>query len=421
MKGRSFKRTSMKIANSSLSNDRRTFRTWLAEKLSRVTSTGELIPEIDGLRFIAITTVVLHHMMSILLPTSGRTGRINTTAEWFGAAEQFSPLLKLGYAGHFGVNLFFAISGFILALPFARKLFAGLPPPNLKSYYLRRVTRIEPPYAICMTIFFVYMVIDKHDFAQLLPHFLASLLYSHNLVYGQHSLVNVVTWSLEIEIQFYVLVPVLVKIFALRRAIARRMLLIGLILFGGWLSQNVIYPSGSERLALSLPNFFAYFLVGFLLADLYLTGWLRETRRWRFDLLTIGGGGALFLVLTRYGQFYNLLPALIGLFYLGFFRGRLSNLLVTRRWIVITGGMCYTFYLYHIPIISELTWNIRRLFVGGPHFELDFALQCLVVLPIVFALCSLWFVLTEKPFMRWSLSPKPAPRIESRPDAELTR
>lgn len=412
----------MKIANSSLSGDRRSFRDWLAEKLSRVTSTGELIPEIDGLRFIAIVTVMLHHMMSILLPASGRTGRINTTAEWFGAAHQFSPLLKLGYTGHFGVNLFFAISGFILALPFARKRFAGLPPPNLKSYYLRRVTRIEPPYAICLTIFFVYLVIDNNDLSRFLPHYLASLFYSHNLVYGQHSLINVVTWSLEIEIQFYVLVPVLVKIFALRHTIARRLLLIGLVLLGGWLSQNVIYPSGSERLALSLLNFFAYFLVGFLLADLYLTGWLRETRRWAFDLVTIGAGGALLLVLTRFGQFYNLLPALIGLFYVGFFRGRLSNLLITRRWVVITGGMCYTFYLYHIPIISELSWNIRNLFSGAHPFEIDFALQCLLVLPVVFALCSLWFVLTEKPFMRWSLSPKPAPApvIEPQQDAKLT-
>ncbi|MFN0087522.1 MAG: acyltransferase family protein [Blastocatellia bacterium] len=399
----------MKIANSSFFTDSRSFPDWLAEKLSRVTSTGELIPEIDGLRFIAIVTVIVHHMMSILLPTSGRTGRIHTTAEWFAAADQFSPILKAGYAGHFGVNLFFAISGFILALPFARKLFADLPPPNLKSYYLRRVTRIEPPYAICLTIFFLYLAIAQNDVSRYLPHFLASLFYSHNLVYGQHSAINVVTWSLEIEIQFYLLVPLLVKIFALRRKIARRLLLMGLVLLGGWLSQHVIYPSGSDRLALSLFNFFAYFLVGFLLADLYLTGWLREARRWSYDLVTIGAGSALFLVLTRFGQFYNLLPALIGLFYLGFFRGRLSNLLVTRRWIVITGGMCYTFYLYHIPLISELSWMIRNLFSGAHRLEIDFAVQCLIVLPVVFTLCGFWFALTEKPFMRWSLSPKPLP------------
>ncbi len=413
----------MKIANSSSSTARRSFqagRDWLAEKLSRVTSTGELIPEIDGLRFIAIVTVVLHHMMSILLPASGRTGSVNMTFEWFAAAERFSPLLYLGYAGHFGVNLFFTISGFILALPFARKQFAGLPPPSLKSYYLRRVTRIEPPYVICLTIFFLYLVVKHDDLSRFLPHFIASLFYSHNLAYGEHSRINVVTWSLEIEIQFYVLVPLLVKLFALRHAPARRLLLAGLVLFGGWLSQHVIYPTGSGRLALSLPNFFAYFLAGFLLADLYLTGFLRGPRTLAWDLVTLAGGGGLLLVLTRYGQYYYSLPALIGIFYLGFFRGRLSNLLVTRRWIVITGGMCYTFYLYHIPIISELSWNVRDLFSSGHRFEFDFLLQCGIVLPAVFALCSLWFVLTEKPFMRWSLSPKPAPAAEPRANAETT-
>src|SRR5262249_10274230 len=132
----------------------RSFSIWLAEKLSRVTSSGELIPEIDGLRFFAISIVILHHSMSILLPASSRTGSLHTPADWFAAGNQYSWLVDISYCGHFGVNLFFAISGFILALPFARKLLSGLPAPGWKSYYLRRVTRIEPPYAICITSFF---------------------------------------------------------------------------------------------------------------------------------------------------------------------------------------------------------------------------------------------------------------------------
>jgi peptidoglycan/LPS O-acetylase OafA/YrhL len=391
----------------SRSNRLRAFADGLAERLSRVTSSGELIPEIDGLRFIAISTVILHHSMSILLPASHRTGQIHTQAEWLAAGEHFSWLVGLAYTGHFGVNLFFAISGFILALPFARKLLSGLPAPNWKNYYLRRVTRIEPPYVICLLIFFSYFALAQGRGAELFPNLLASLFYSHGLVFGQHSLVNAVTWSLEIEIQFYVLVPLLVGVFRLKHRTARRALLLALIALGGWMSQYVIYPSGSARLALSLANFFHYFLIGFLLADLYLGGWLREEKRWGFDLLAVGAGAAIALVLTSQGWLYFSLPLLILLLYVGCFRGRLSNAFVNARWIAITGGMCYTFYLYHVPIVSELSWNVNRLFSGTRPILADYLIQCLIVFPVIFALCSLWFVLTEKPFMKWSLSSKP--------------
>ncbi|MGH9843410.1 MAG: acyltransferase family protein, partial [Blastocatellia bacterium] len=315
------------------------------------------------------------------------------------------------YTGHFGVNLFFAISGFILALPFARKLLNGLPSQDWKSYYLRRVTRIEPPYVICLLIFFSFLAYAKGRGAELFPNLLASLFYSHGLVFGQYSLVNAVTWSLEIEIQFYLLVPVLVGIFRLKSRPARRALLIALIALGGWMSQHVIYPSGSARLALSLANFFHYFLVGFLLADLYLSGWLRKEKRLVFDLLTVAAGAAITLVLARFGQYYHLLPLLVLLLYVGFFRGKLSNAFINLRWIVITGGMCYTFYLYHVPIVSEVSWNVNQFFSTSRPIVADYLIQILIVCPVVFALCSLWFVLTEKPFMKWSLSAKPKPQM----------
>lgn len=47
-------------------------RDWLVEKLSRVTTSGEVIREIDGFRFLAITTVVIHHILRIYLESSQR-------------------------------------------------------------------------------------------------------------------------------------------------------------------------------------------------------------------------------------------------------------------------------------------------------------------------------------------------------------
>lgn len=387
------------------------FREWLAQKLSRVTSSGELIPEIDGLRFLAIASVLLHHTMSIYLRESGRSAvEVHSQSVWAAASSQ-SWLVPLAYSGHFGVNLFFAISGFILALPFAKRSFENRPAPSLKNYYLRRVTRIEPPYAICLVIFFFFQWQLRHfNPVELFPHLLASLFYAHGLIYGAHSTINSVAWSLEIEIQFYLLVPLLVKVFKLSNAAFRRGLLLALIAGGGWLSQQVIYPSGSMPLILSLANFAHYFLVGFLLADLYLNGWFRAERRsWAGDVLTLAASAAIVAVLNPYGQFYYALPLLVLVLYLGCFLGKLSNAFIRQRWIVITGGMCYTFYLYHVPIVSGLLSKTNFFMQLGRPFWADFLLQCMLVVPLVFVLCSWWFVVTEKPFMRWSLSAKPKP------------
>lgn len=390
------------------------FSDWLAAKLSRVTSTGELIPEIDGLRFIAIAAVLLHHTMSIYLHVSGRSvEEVQSQSVWASASGN-SWLVQFAYAGHFGVNLFFAISGFILALPFAKRSFEKRPAPSLKNYYLRRVTRIEPPYVICLIIYFFYKWLVKGWALNfLVPHFLASLFYAHGLVYGTHSEINSVAWSLEIEIQFYLLVPWLVKIFNIRQASVRRGLLFSLIAGGGWLSQHVIYPSGSLPLILSLFNFAHYFLVGFLLADLYLHKWFTAERRtWLGDGLTLLGGWGLCAVLNKYGQFYFALPVLVLVLYLGCLLGKVSSAFVRLRWIVIIGGMCYTYYLYHVPVASWVLSHTKSLMTTTRPLEPEFFLNALPVCLIVFIACSWGFVMLEKPFMRWSLSTAPKPSSE---------
>jgi peptidoglycan/LPS O-acetylase OafA/YrhL len=374
---------------------------WLAGKLSRVTSTGELIPEVDGLRFIAISAVLFHHLLAMFLSGSGRSPEVRTYAEWFAAADQ-SWLVTPAYCGHFGVNLFFVISGFILALPFAKRAFNEQAAPDLKSYYLRRVTRIEPPYLLSLIVIFLIHWEQWGQGPQVIPNLIASLFYSHGLVYGRESAINGVAWSLEIEIQFYLLTPLLVRMFRLRNVAARRSLLVALIVGFGLLSQWVIYPSGSARLRLTLLNFAHYFLTGFLLVDLYLTGRLRSSdKRLGWDVVTLAAAAAIFATLTRFGQFYYLLPLMVGLLYAGFFLGRLSNAFARTRWITIIGGMCYTIYLYHILIISNLMTQTMPLASITRRFDLDFAV------------CALLFFYAEKPFMRWSLSPRPAKDLKA--------
>ena len=58
-----------------------------------------------------------------------------------------------------GVELFFAISGFILGIPFASHYLRGVPRVNLRRYFIRRLTRLEPPYIINLMVLAGILVI----------------------------------------------------------------------------------------------------------------------------------------------------------------------------------------------------------------------------------------------------------------------
>src|SRR6478672_4858378 len=126
----------------------------LLARLSRRTSGGRWIPEIDGLRFVAIALVIADHAALALNVAT----RARVVEEPFGAATQpanLDPGSTIFSRGSVGVLVFFMVSGFVLALPFIRTQRSGQEPVPLRRYFLRRITRIEPPYLIVMTLLFV--------------------------------------------------------------------------------------------------------------------------------------------------------------------------------------------------------------------------------------------------------------------------
>jgi peptidoglycan/LPS O-acetylase OafA/YrhL len=114
-------------------------------RLQRITTSGRWIPEIDGLRFVAIMAVILIHCVNPIVVDTSFKSIINQP----GVKQVIAVLFHLNR----GVPLFFAISGYIIAQPFLRQ-YTGLGPAvNLKSFYLRRVTRLEPPYILSLVIY----------------------------------------------------------------------------------------------------------------------------------------------------------------------------------------------------------------------------------------------------------------------------
>ena len=106
---------------------------------------------------------------------------------------------------------------------------------------------------------------------EVLPHYLASIFYLHNVIYQEFPIINPVAWSLEVEIQYYLIAPFLaLAYFRIQKTVLRRT---GLILFiiAFIIVQHVLGWQFAPFRA-SILGQAQHFLVGMLMADIYVHG-----------------------------------------------------------------------------------------------------------------------------------------------------
>jgi peptidoglycan/LPS O-acetylase OafA/YrhL len=161
------------------------------------------ILSLDGIRGIAIGLVLMVHLLWANTETSSSlirfAGRVRT-------------------AGWLGVDLFFALSGFLIT----GILFDSLHSNHyFKNFYARRILRIFPLYYGVILVLFV--IFHPHGFAQSRPLFLM-LVYLQNTPLwwnGVDPLTIAGTtnhlWSLAVEEQFYLVWPILIFLIRDRR------------------------------------------------------------------------------------------------------------------------------------------------------------------------------------------------------------
>jgi len=362
----------------------------IPKKLTRVTRSGNFIGEIDGLRFLAIFPVVIQHLSERLIR--------NTNID-FASNLKDDTIAYLASRGTVGVYIFFAISGFILSLPFAKRILNNQPGPNLKQYFLRRLTRLEPPYILVMTgIFIVLLIKGDYVFSELLPHLGASLLYIHNISYADYPVINPVAWSLEIEIQFYILAPFLAKfIFSIRKKLLRRSIIIGSIFV--FITLQHLFSWAHMPFKITILGQLQYFLAGFLVTDIFLNEWQNKIiKRWTWDIIAVV---SFYLLLITWSADYQknlIFIILIFLLLVSVFKSNIVNKVLTSPWIVAIGGMCYTIYLIHLPLMEFLIIFTKKIEFTNV-FWINLTVQFCIMAPIILGI-SIWFYLkVEKPCM----------------------
>ncbi len=365
-------------------------------KLSRVTSSGKYIWEVDGLRFLAILPVIIQHLSERMIR--------NTPIEFATPVEQ-DQLAFLASRGTIGVFLFFAISGFILAFPFAKYHLMDGRKIGLKDYFIRRLTRLEPPYIIWMTVFFIVLLIKTDEaFGAMFLHYLSSIFYVHAFAYGEYSPINPVAWSLEIEIQFYILAPLLTALFfQIKNKWLRRSVLIASIF--GFITMQNYFGWWVAPYKMTILGQMQHFLIGFLAVDFYLFDWRHSDRKssW-LDILAIV---ALFVMAytwtTEYWKNLVFSTALFCIF-IAAFQGNYFRRFIRISWVAIIGGMCYTIYLIHLPLLELLILGTKHITLTN-YYIVNLLLQMVIVVPLIIVFSAIAFYWLEKPFMKkdWHL------------------
>jgi peptidoglycan/LPS O-acetylase OafA/YrhL len=363
--------------------------------LGRVTAAGRVIPQIDGLRFLAIAGVFLFHIQVYALGKSG--GPADTNG--------FTPILKhLLERGCFGVQLFFVISGALVGLPFIRNAISAGPPVNLLRYARGRFLRLHPPYMLNLLILWAAIgIVEPAKFEALFTNLWSSLCFCTYLLTGQPSKINGVAWSLEVEVQFYLLAPLLAKVFRLQSPAK----------VGGWLGFGVLLGLILRTTAgftdKTLLGNLHYFLIGMLLGYFFTLHPIRSSdRKPVWDAMGIAAATTLCALEPDSLLWQWMTPLVAAAICCAALLGKYLGRFLSLPLLVAIGGMSYSFYLYHYAFISFLgRFVLPRM--GHLHYPEKILALTLLIAPCALFGAALLFVLFEKPLMGLGRN-KPRPR-----------
>lgn len=165
--------------------------------------------ELDSLRGLAATTVLIHHL-SLVVPIVFLNETLKNTP------------FHILWAGHESVILFFVISGFVLALPYLNNISL-----SYKNYLVKRFCRIYIPYVVsilCAVILMgVYSRMGIPELGKWINNtwttpFSSDLFFKHIFLLGSFDgdtvTFNPVIWSLVHEMRISIIFPILVYFIA---------------------------------------------------------------------------------------------------------------------------------------------------------------------------------------------------------------
>jgi peptidoglycan/LPS O-acetylase OafA/YrhL len=245
------------------------------------------IEPIEGLRGVAVLLVILFHYAVIL--------DARFADPWLAAIDGSLVTRVIVRNGMIGVDLFFLITGFLLVLPWLREAAGQGPAPSALDFYRRRSQRILPAYYVqLLVLFFVFVPLLRgfefwyRNLVYMFQNLSSHIFLVHYFSPGTSASLslNGSLWSLALEAQFYLLLPLLAPVFArapwriavalLACAIAWRWAAHSHM--DGWVAAlraiepqwNVPEAAARQLLYTQLPGYLGHFAAGMLAARAWL-------------------------------------------------------------------------------------------------------------------------------------------------------
>ncbi|WP_083700993.1 acyltransferase family protein [Aquipseudomonas alcaligenes] len=298
----------------------------------------------EGLRAVAVVSVIAHHFSKELLP-----------------------------GGYLGVDVFFVISGYVIDLSLAKRSATSFS-QLLLDFFARRAKRLLPALALCVLVGSILICLVNPDPHASLRTGIASLFGLSNLYlfrlamdyFSPSAEVNVFThtWSLGVEEQFYLLFPFLIWFSGVGRvALGRRRLI---WLMGGaailsymlfvWLARA--HPVAGYFL---MPARFWELAVGCLLYFIMQIRMFADVAA-RFASLSTVLFASLIALMFIPQDFFVLAVTgaviLTALLIATLRQGAGAYCLMAHPWAIYLGSISYSLYLWHWVVLSLSRWTI---------------------------------------------------------------
>jgi peptidoglycan/LPS O-acetylase OafA/YrhL len=337
--------------------------------MSGVKGTQERFHFMDGIRGIAAAMIVVHHAFSA-----------NIAA--------FFVKIGLPLAGYYfqnttgsGVDLFFVLSGVVLLRPYLR----GQRKLEVLDYFKRRIIRIYPPYFFAL-VFGAFVVWFNNVYPTWYNELGMRMGFSWQETFKEAGIIstnegyyNLAWWSLQIEVLFYALAPLIIFVFPKPGRLSNRVLVITIML-------SVIATIALQQLfTMFFPHLYTTKTVGYVFGNVPMAV-IRQTV-WRFvdypacfllgvllaakdfsrraGWILMGVGAAIvaispvywFIIQAGYGLFYA------GIIILAFNSATLKSVL-SKPIMMWLGERSYSLFLIHLSVFYLVNNLVSRITPG---------------------------------------------------------
>lgn len=321
-------------------------------------------------------------------------------------------------AGYMFVDLMLLLSGFLLYLPYANRKEC-----SPREFYTRRALRILPSYWLCLLVMMGFAVhefglFDSRTWKDLLAH----LTFTHNFFQFSYTMtrMNVVLWTLAVEVQFYLLTPVIAPLFR-KKPVVCYIVMVGM---GVCFRRLWTMPMADTTLFVNrLPNMLDVYANGMMAAHIFVKLAKSENRRGLIATLglaaaVIGLWGVFRIIgeqartsgydALRAGQLHwRWLFTFCGSLFLA--GGSLTfgpvRMLFSNRIVRFLSGVSFNFYIWHQWLAVKLkAWHIPTYInempnkAGEQPWQMQYTLLCFIA---PFVLSVLITCLVEKPCARY--------------------